>query len=122
MAKTKKSSSSNSSGPLLLIAVGVVLILVVLIWELFMSQSNGAALGASQATATSEIPYAEITRTSLQDARAAYDAKTAVFIDVRSADSFAQQHISGALSLPLDQIEAQIPDLDRQAWIIPYCT
>ncbi|MRR32433.1 hypothetical protein EG834_19380, partial [bacterium] len=110
------------SGPLLLIAVGVVLILVVLIWELFMSQSNGAALGASQATATSEIPYAEITRTSLQDARAAYDAKTAVFIDVRSADSFAQQHISGALSLPLDQIEAQIPDLDRQAWIIPYCT
>ena len=87
-----------------------------------MAHSNSAQIEPIQATVTAEVPYPEISRVSLSDAYSAYENKAAIFIDVRSLENYSQSHISGAVSLPLDQIEAQIPSLDFQAWIIPYCT
>lgn len=122
MARSKKSNETNNAIPLILIATGIVLIIIVLIWQLFMSQSNSAQIEGIQPTATTEIPYPEITRINLSDAYNAFQNKAAVFIDVRSVDNFTQSHIAGAINLPLDQIEAKIPQMDLQAWIIPYCT
>jgi rhodanese-related sulfurtransferase len=45
-------------------------------------------------------------------------------VDVRSAQSYAAQHIQGALSIPLDAIEqdpTSVP-IDKDKWIITYCT
>ncbi len=122
MAGSKKSNDTNNAIPLILIAAGIVLIIIVLIWQLFMAQSNPAQSDAIQPTVTTEIPYPEIARASLSDAYSAFQNKSAVFIDVRSVDNFSQSHVAGAINLPLDQLESQIPKMDLQAWIIPYCT
>jgi 3-mercaptopyruvate sulfurtransferase SseA len=63
-----------------------------------------------------------VVRVSLVDAKSAFDAKVAVFLDVRAVESFDQAHIPGALNIPLDQLEARLSELDPNAWIITYCT
>ena len=69
-----------------------------------------------------EETYPEIERVSLDDAKAALDAGTAVFVDVRAAEAYAASHISGALNIPLAEIETLLNELDPKLWIIPYCT
>lgn len=123
MPNSKKGAQlTNSTGPLILIAIGIVLILVVLILALFNAQTNGAKAIDLQPTVASDIPYPKIARITLDDARSAYDNKSALFIDVRSTDSFDQKHIPGAVNLPLDQLESQVPKLDPNVLLIPYCT
>jgi len=58
----------------------------------------------------------------LDEAKAAWDASTAVFVDVRSAEAYALSHIRGALSLPLNEIEQRLNELNPATWIITYCT
>lgn len=117
----KRVQPVSSTGPLILIAVGVVLILIVLILTLMNAQAGGKQANV-QPTAASDIPYPEIDRVSLADALSALNANTAIFVDVRSAESFDQSRIPGAINIPLEQIETAIPDLEGDAWIIPYCT
>lgn len=117
----KRAQPASSTGPLILIAVGAVLILIVLILTLINSQAGGTQANV-QPTAISDIPYPEIDRVSLADALTAFNANTAIFVDVRSADSFNLARIPGAVNIPLEQIESAIPELERDAWIIPYCT
>jgi hypothetical protein len=117
----KRAQPASSTGPLILIAVGAVLILIVLILTLINSQAGGTQANV-QPTAISDIPYPEIDRVSLADALTAFNANTAIFVDVRSADSFNLVRIPGAVNIPLEQIESAIPELERDAWIIPYCT
>lgn len=123
MPNSKKGAQlTNSTGPLILIAVGIVLILIVLILALFNAQTNGPQSTGLQPTIASDIPYPEIARISLDDARGAFDNQTALFIDVRSAESYDQKHIPGSVNYPLDQLESQVPQLDPNVLLIPYCT
>ncbi|MGC8857236.1 MAG: rhodanese-like domain-containing protein, partial [Anaerolineae bacterium] len=69
-----------------------------------------------------QIPESEIPRLQLEEAKAAFEAGTAVFVDVRSATSYAAAHIPGALSIPLADLEARLSELDPNQWIITYCT
>jgi 3-mercaptopyruvate sulfurtransferase SseA len=64
----------------------------------------------------------EVPRISLEEARTAFDAEEAIFLDVRSPESYAQVHVTGAINIPLDQLEVRIGELDPNAWIITYCT
>jgi hypothetical protein len=65
-------------------------------------------------------PFAS--RVTLEAAKKAYDAGTAIFIDVRSAESFQAGHIKGALSIPEAEIPAHLGELQTNAWIITYCS
>jgi rhodanese-related sulfurtransferase len=42
-------------------------------------------------------------------------------IDVRSASEFAAAHISGAISIPMDQIEGRLDDLDPERPLVLIC-
>lgn len=44
-----------------------------------------------------------------------------VILDVRPAEEFAAGHIPGALSVPLDQLDAALARLPRRAEIVAYC-
>jgi rhodanese-related sulfurtransferase/DNA-binding transcriptional ArsR family regulator len=44
-----------------------------------------------------------------------------VILDVRPAEEFAAGHIPGALSVPLDQLEAALARLPKRARIVAYC-
>jgi len=73
------------------------------------------------ASPTVEAPQ-EVQRVTLEESKAAFDTGAAVFLDVRTADAYATSHISGALSIPLAELETRIADLDPDQWIITYCT
>jgi hypothetical protein len=98
--------------PMLLVIIGVLLIVGAII-VLFLPR------GANPAP-TDEIPFPEVERVRLDEAKAAFDAGSAVFVDVRSSDQFAASHIPGALSIPLAELEDRLAELDPGAWIIPY--
>lgn len=108
------------AGPLILIGAGLVL----LIGALWMS------LGPSLVSATPTAPpqefaedtFPEVPRVSLAEARTAFDAQSAVFVDVRDSDSYAASHIPGAFSLPLAEIDKRLAELSPTDWIITYCT
>ena len=64
----------------------------------------------------------QVPRVSLADAKAAFDAGTAIFLDVRDSSSYAGSHVPGAVLIPLSDLSARMGELDPSAWIIPYCT
>jgi Rhodanese-like domain len=106
--------------PIILVAAGLVLILGAVAFYLVNPFKSSGAVPTDQAVAT--IPYPDVARVSLKDARAAFDLKNAVFIDVRGEPDYSQEHIPGALSITYDQLPAHIQDLKKTDWIIPYCT
>lgn len=119
--------------PLALVGVALVIGLVVLFAALRPRQSAAtvgvcAAGEACAGTAIPDvhndegIPYADVRRISVEEARALYDAGQALFVDVRDAESYAAARIPASLHLPLSELEAGIPPLPRDAEIITYCT
>jgi 3-mercaptopyruvate sulfurtransferase SseA len=116
MAKQKR---QNSSIPLVLMALGGLLVLVVAGW--YAWQAVQPAPTPEQAPVQAQSTQ-EVTRISLDDSKAAFDQKTAVFVDVRDSDSYASDHIPGALSIPLNELPDRLSELDANDWIITYCT
>ena len=58
-------------------------------------------------------------------AKEAYEAQMngeAVIVDTRSAIQYDTGHIAGAISVPLDQLESRMAELDPNIWYITYCT
>ena len=67
---------------------------------------------------------AEVPRLPVDQAKAAFDRGEAVIVDVRGAEAYARSHIAGALEVSLSAIQtdpANLP-LDKNKWIITYCT
>jgi hypothetical protein len=102
--------------PLTLMMIGGLLVL-------------GAALfvilrpGVSQNSSTPSVQgltTADIDRIRLEDAKAAFDSGEAIFVDVRSQTAFAEDHIPGAVSIPLDELQNRLDELDPSDWIILY--
>jgi 3-mercaptopyruvate sulfurtransferase SseA len=85
-----------------------------------------AVIAPSSAPASNGLPQteADVPRVSVADAAAAIQSGEAIVVDVRSAQAYQQSHIPGAVSIPLFDIE-QNPggvNLDKDKWIITYCT
>jgi 3-mercaptopyruvate sulfurtransferase SseA len=45
----------------------------------------------------------------------------AIFVDVRSKESYVAEHIKGALSFPLSDLPARMGELPKNKMIITYC-
>ncbi len=69
-----------------------------------------------------DIPYPDVLRISLTEAKEKYDAGTAIFVDVRSLEEYQARHIPNAISLPAEELAARHSELPREAEIITYCT
>ena len=82
------------------------------------------ALGALTAgVRAQEDPLASAKlRIEWADFKKQYDAKKIVVIDVRDAGSYEAGHIPGALTVPLDQVEARLGELKKlKKPIVLYC-
>ncbi len=106
--------------PVLLILIGAALIVVAIFVLLLNSPQQTAILPS--ATFPAEYSYPEIPRVSPADARKAFDAKTAVFVDARASISYDAGHIPGALNIPENQLADRLVELKKTDWIITYCT
>lgn len=100
--------------PLLTLVGGVVLVAAALVIGL-----GGLAVPAATPTVML-TNNSQVQRVSVQDAKAAYDSGSAVFLDVRSATDYTELHITGAVNIPLGEIEARMGELDPDDWIITY--
>ena len=80
----------------------------------------------TSASTPNNVPLSEaqVERIPVEAALAALQSGAAVIVDVRSAEAYAQSHIKGAISIPLAEIENNPTGLklDKQQWIITYCT
>ena len=67
---------------------------------------------------------ADVPRVTVEEALTALTSGMALIVDVRSPQSFAAGHIEGAVNIPLAQIEEETSSLplDKNLWIITYCT
>jgi hypothetical protein len=109
----------SSPLPVYLAIGGGLLLLVVAILLATQSGSPTAAPTlASSGGAVGGNP--EIARVTLSDAKAAFDANSAVFLDVRDTDSYSISHIPGAKNIPLANLLPRLGELDKTQWIITY--
>ena len=131
----------NSIFPIVMVVFGVVLMIGALLWFVIVTRQSAARTTvlptpvvssitpvaspvSSSVTpvATPAIPYPEIKRISLADAKAAFELKSAIFIDVRGEPYYSESHVPGALSMTYDELSSRMGELDKKAWIITYCT
>jgi 3-mercaptopyruvate sulfurtransferase SseA len=97
-------------GGLLLIAVAV----------LFGTQRTSTVTPPD--TVHEEETYPEVPRLSVEEAKTALDAGTAIVVDVRAAEAYQAAHVAGSINIPLTELEARLGELDKDEWIITYCT
>ena len=112
-------STRRSTIPILLILLGFLFVLgAVLIFFFLQNNVNTPAIETKiQSGQLTGIP-----RITLVEAKAAFDSQEAVFVDVRDAASYAEDHIPGSLSIPLTELEARMDELKPEDWVITYCT
>jgi hypothetical protein len=117
-------SDRSNLGLRLSIGVGVLLILSAVILSVFLAQSkrNAQISANDQSILESRGSDPQIERVSLTEAKTAFDNQQALFLDVRSAASYAAGHIPGAIDIPLAQILDDYHRIDSSRWIILYCT
>lgn len=48
-------------------------------------------------------------------------ADGATLLDVRTAEEFAAGHLEGAVNIPVDQVEARLPEIPRDRPVVVYC-
>jgi ABC-type glycerol-3-phosphate transport system substrate-binding protein len=75
-------------------------------------------------TPSAPLTEAEVPRVSLEKANAAIASGAAIVIDVRSQEAYAVSHIPGAVNIQLGEFETNPTgwNLDKDQWIITYCT
>lgn len=117
MKRKSQKRSQNRTLPVVLIVAGVMLILGVILVKALQAPTTSAQQGSNL-----NIPFPNIERVSLTDAKAAFDNGNAVFLDVRDPGSFGVQRIAGAVNIPLGELESRVGELNQAEWIIPYCT
>ena len=70
------------------------------------------------------LTEADVPRVTVEEAYTAIQNGEAIVLDVRNLQSYLTSHIAGAQSVPLVQVETDLEsaNLDKEQWIITYCT
>lgn len=67
-------------------------------------------------------PADDAPRISLADAKADFDAGTALFVDTRAEAAYKQEHVKGAINVSSDKLDAKLDELPKDKKIIAYCS
>jgi 3-mercaptopyruvate sulfurtransferase SseA len=75
-------------------------------------------------TESSGLTEASVPRVSIEEAQVAQTSGAAIIVDVRSKQAYDESHIPGAINILLGEFETNINGvaLDKDQWIITYCT
>ena len=111
-----------------------IFIALALVGSLFVAACTDAAkpLGVVNKTPEPVVPAApkdehaddghDAPRISLADAKKEYDAGNAIIVDVRDVNAYKQEHIKGALNIPIANVAANEDKLTKNKKIIVYCS
>jgi len=97
---TRKKRGQRLNLPLFVLIVGALLLVASAAAYLGRSQPTPAVPGLPSPQ-TGLLPYPEVERIDLAEAKARYDDGSALFLDVRIIESYERAHIPDALSMPL---------------------
>jgi predicted sulfurtransferase len=61
-------------------------------------------------------------RITLAEAKKDFDAGNVVFVDTRAAATYNQEHIKGAINIPVEAVEARYREIPTGKKIIAYCS
>ncbi len=64
----------------------------------------------------------QIPRVTVDEAYEALQSGEAVLVDTRSVAEFQAQHVTGAINIPVNEVEARLEELNPDTWYITYCT
>jgi 3-mercaptopyruvate sulfurtransferase SseA len=101
--------------PWLVLGGGLLLLLAALVYAVVNRPASALATPTPGSVA-------QVKRVTLEDAKAAYDDRSAVFLDVRDGTSYAAGHIPGAVLMSISELPNRSGELNPKSWIIPYCT
>ncbi len=110
--------------PLVLGLVAGVVLIFVAIWLSLPDTAEAPSRLESNPVSQDNagLPYPEVTRIELDEAKARFDAGTAVFVDTRKLEDYETAHIPGAILMTLEEIDARHMELTVSPEIITYCT
>jgi 3-mercaptopyruvate sulfurtransferase SseA len=100
----------------------LIIFLLVVLFALVACGPPASTPVAVTATPAPNVPYPEVPRIAVTDARDRWESGDAVVVDVRSRTEYEQAHVPGALHIPLAEIETRFNELPRGVEIITYCT
>ena len=100
-----------------LYAFGLVLVMAVLSGATCPAPAQPTVFKGSIASQGDGIP-----RITPQELLGDLRRRKAILVDVRSLDAYKEGHIKGAISLPIDQVEARLQELPRGKLIATYCS
>lgn len=107
----------------LLLGLGAVAIVIVLVATYWATAQPPAIVGNFPVeTSPDGIPFPDVPRVSVTDARTAAEDGNAIIVDVRSQGQYAMSHVPGALLIPIDEFETRYSELPQNTQIITYCT
>jgi hypothetical protein len=112
--KTRKSTRKGRNPlPILFLGLGGVILIALAL--LLLSRNTPAS--------PTPLPGApNASRVTLAEAKTAHEDGSAIFLDVRTTESFQLKHITSAVSIPESELLSRFNELDKNAWIITYCT
>jgi hypothetical protein len=127
-----KRGKAGSSSLVIPIVVGVV-VLVIIVGAILSIEGQQSATASglgdvpssvdtARPQATTELPYPDVPRISVQETKEGLDAGEIVLVDVRNQTTYDNKHIAGALSIPETEIDARLGELPRDKEIVLYCT
>ena len=64
----------------------------------------------------------EVPRITIEDAKKAYDDNSSVIVDARAADIYKEEHIKGAINIPIGSKDSEFDRLPKGKKIIVYCS
>ena len=85
-------------------------------------QPTKQPVAAPQADDHNHGEESKIARISLEEAKKAFDAGTAIFVDTRDISSFNFNRIKGAVNLPMSEYATGWQKLPKGKKIIAYCS
>ncbi len=65
---------------------------------------------------------ADVPRISVDETKKGYDEKSVVIVDARGAEIYKQEHIKGAINIPLGSPASEFDKLPKNKKIIVYCS
>ncbi len=112
----KSSHTKTFIAPVILMGTGLLLLIGVTLFYVLDPHM------ISPTKASKPVLPLIINRVTVTDAKRAFDEGSVVFLDVRSSASYTYSHIPDAVNIPLAFLEEKLVELDKNQWIIPYCT
>ena len=118
---TRNKKSRFQLYPALIVLGGVVLVAIAL-WINASSTTAESPTAVPGQPGEADLPYPEVERVSVQEAKTAFDAGIALIVDVRSANSYQAGHAAGAISLPSTELASRYRELPQDRLLYLYCT